>query len=74
MQHYVQSRPPARPVPIEIDGEPVGIAVPVTGGVRFVAVRLAAFGSDGRVFPSPAAAQAAIAEDISAAQDSTARS
>lgn len=65
MQHHIQSRPPAqRPVPIEVDGEPVGIVVPVTGGFRFIAVRLAAFASDGRVFASPAAAQAAIAEDI----------
>ena len=67
MQHHVQSRPPIqRPTPIEIDGEPVGIVVPTEGGVRFVAVRLAAFGSDGRIFASPAAAQAAIAEDITA--------
>lgn len=67
MQHHVQSRPsPQRPTPIEIDGEPVGIVVPVAGGFRFVAVRLVAFGSDGRVFASPAAAQAAIAEDMTA--------
>ena len=67
MQHHVQSRPlTQRPTPIEINGEPVGIVVPVTGGFRFIAVRLAAFTSDGRIFASPAAAQAAIAEDMTA--------
>jgi hypothetical protein len=56
-----------RPVAIEVDGEPVGVVVEAGEGYRFLAVRLAAFGSDGKVFASVEAARTAIAHEISAA-------
>ena len=65
MQHHVQSPPPTtRPIAIEVEGEPVGVLVAVNEGFRFLAVRLAAFGSDGKVFPTPEAAQEAVAREI----------
>ena len=70
MNHHVQSRPPAmRPIPLEVEGEPVGVLIATDAGYRFLAVRLAAFGSDGRVFPSPEAAQRAVAEDVFGARN-----
>ena len=68
MQHQSLSRPPStRPVAIEVDGEPLGVVVPAEGGYRFLAVRLAAFALDGRVFESIEAAQHAIGEAVQAA-------
>jgi hypothetical protein len=65
MQHHFQTRPPAiRPVPIEVEGEPVGILVTADNGYRFVAVRLSAFGSDGQVFATPEAAREAVAAEV----------
>jgi hypothetical protein len=61
MQHQSILRPPAtRPIAIEIDGEPLGVVVPSGDGYRFLAVRLAAFGLDGRVFHSVEEARALI--------------
>jgi hypothetical protein len=61
MQHQTISRPPAtRPIAIEIDGEPLGVVVPSGQGYRFLAVRLAAFGLDGRIFDSVEEARASI--------------
>jgi hypothetical protein len=67
MQHHTLSRPASsRPVAIEVDGEPVGVVVPADEGYRFLAVRLAAFGSDGKTFPSIDAARASVAREIMA--------
>ena len=53
MQHEIISRPPAaRPIAIEVDGEPLGVVVPSGEGYRFLAVRYAAFPLDGRIFDS----------------------
>lgn len=53
MQHQTFSRPPAaKPVTIEIDGEPLGVVVPSGEGYRFLAVRFSAFALDGRTFGS----------------------
>lgn len=53
MQHQSFSRPPAaKPVTIEIDGEPLGVVVPSDEGYRFLAVRFSAFALDGRTFGS----------------------
>jgi hypothetical protein len=69
MQHHIQSRPPAaRPIAIEVEGEPVGVVVPAAEGYRFLAVRLAAFGSDGQVFASVEAARQAIAQEVGSAR------
>lgn len=48
-----------KPLVIEVGGEPQGIIVPVSGGVRFVAVKLPVFPIDGQVFASADAARKA---------------
>lgn len=50
---------PARPIAIEVDGEPLGVVVPTPEGFRFLAVRYSAFGIDGQIFDSVEAARAA---------------
>ena len=70
MQHHLVTRPPAtRPVAIEVAGEPVGVVVPPPQGYRFLAVRLAAFGSDGRIFDSIESAQVEIARQVTSAHN-----
>lgn len=70
MQHQVSSRPSAsRPIAIEVDGEPVGVVVPAEEGYRFLAVRLSAFGSDGRVFDSLESARNEIARQVAGEHD-----
>ncbi len=65
MQHQTFSRPPAaRPVTIEVDGEPLGVVVPSDEGYRFLAVRLSAFALDGRTFGSIEEARLTIGEAI----------
>ncbi|MEO6394287.1 MAG: hypothetical protein ABIO40_00050 [Devosia sp.] len=72
MQHQLQSRPPsARPIAIEVEGEPLGVVVPAEAGYRFLAVRLAAFGIDGQYFDSVEAARAAVADAAQQAQKQT---
>lgn len=62
MHHQTISRPPSpRPIAIKVGDEPLGVVVPAEGGYRFVAVRLSAFGIDGRVFESVDAARRAAA-------------
>jgi hypothetical protein len=60
MQPQSISRPLARPVPVEFEGEPLGVAVPAEGGYRFLAVRFSAFPIDGQTFESLDAARAAL--------------
>ena len=60
MQHSRVDKPTGnRPIAIEVDGEPLGVVVPEGKAFRFLAVRLNAFGIDGQIFESVAAAEAA---------------
>ena len=60
MQHQTLTRPQSpKPIAIEVDGEPLGVVIPEGEAFRFLAVRLNAFGIDGQVFDSVAAAEAA---------------
>lgn len=67
-----------KPVIIEVAGEPRGIVTPLAIGYRFVAVRLAAFALDGKVFGTVAEARSAVQRAVrryeldTAARDSTA--
>ncbi len=68
MQHSVERPATQRPTVIEVGGEPVGVVVPVTGGYRFLAVKLPVFSIDGQVFASiEAARNAALDADGQAA-------
>lgn len=61
MQHAVFDKPHgARPIAIDIDGEPKGVLIAHGAGFRFLAVKLDAFGVDGQVFASIEAAEAAL--------------
>lgn len=63
MQHQAEhTLPPIRPVTVEVDGEPLGVAIPEGAGIRFLAVRLSAFPFDGRTFDSLEAVRAALGE------------
>ena len=60
MQHSRVDKPAGnRPIAIEVDGEPLGVVIPEGEAFRFLAVRLNAFGIDGQIFESVAAAEAA---------------
>ena len=61
MQHAQFDKPHnAKPIAVDIDGEPKGVLVVHNDGFRFLAVRLDAFGVDGQVFASIKAAEAAV--------------
>ncbi len=61
MQHAHFEKPhSAKPIAVDIDGEPKGVLIAFDGGFRFLAVKLDAFGLDGQVFESPAAAELAL--------------
>ena len=61
MQHAQFEKPhSAKPIAVDIDGEPKGVLVAHDSGFRFLAVRLDAFGVDGQVFASIEAAEAAV--------------
>lgn len=65
MQHQTFSRPPsAKPIAIEVDGEPLGVVVPDDEGYRFLAVRLNAFAIDGKIFTTVEAARDAVSEAV----------
>ena len=71
MQHSHADRPvAARPIQIDVDGEPLGVVVPHVDGFRFIAVTLPVFAIDGQIFESVdlarAAASAALEGDIAA--------
>lgn len=67
MQHQTFSRlPTAKPVTIEVDGEPLGVVVPSDEGYRFLAVRFSAFALDGRTFGSIDEARRTIGDAIHA--------
>jgi hypothetical protein len=61
MQHAHFEKPhSAKPIAVDIDGEPKGVLVAHEDGYRFLAVKLDAFGVDGQVFDSVEAAEAAV--------------
>jgi hypothetical protein len=69
MQYQTISRPPtAKPIAIEVDGEPLGVVVPSGEGYRFLAVRFAAFPLDGRIFGSVEEARTTIGATLQAAE------
>ena len=69
MQHSHADRPvAARPVLIDVDGEPLGVVVRDGARFKFLAVKLPVFAIDGNVFDTiedaQAAAVAAVAAEI----------
>ena len=65
MQHAHFEKPhSAKPIAVDIDGEPKGVLVAHDAGFRFLAVKLDAFGVDGRVFASIEAAEAAVRDAL----------
>ncbi|MGN6486728.1 MAG: hypothetical protein ACTHLT_02760 [Devosia sp.] len=65
MQHaHFEKSSRAKPVAVDIDGEPKGVLVASGEGFRFLAVKLDAFGVDGQLFDSLEAAEAAVRESL----------
>lgn len=65
MQHATFEKPhSAKPIAVDVDGEPKGVLVALDGGFRFLAVKLDAFGVDGQVFESVEAAEAALRDAL----------
>lgn len=65
MQHAHFEKPhSAKPIAIDVNGEPKGVLVASDEGFRFLAVKLDAFGVDGQVFASIEAAEAAVRESL----------
>lgn len=54
----------AKPIAIDVDGEPKGVLVALDKGFRFLAVKLDAFGVDGQVFATVEAAESALRESL----------
>ena len=67
MQHSVEQPTAAKPIVIEVRGEPLGVVVPATGGFRFLAVKLPVFAIDGQIFASVDEAKAAAGAVVEAA-------
>lgn len=64
MQHTPVDRPvAARPITIDVAGEPVGVVVPSADGFKFLAVKFPVFAIDGEIFASVDAARRA-ARDV----------
>ena len=59
MQHTVERPVAAKPIVIEVRGEPLGVVVPTGASFRFVAVKLPVFAIDGQIFGSVDEARAA---------------
>ncbi len=67
MKHTNATKPNGnRPISIDVGGEPLGVVVREDGAYRFIAVRLNAFGIDGRRFDSVEAAREAARGAIAA--------
>jgi len=65
MQHAHFEKPHgAKPIAIDVDGEPKGVLVAASEGFRFLAVKLDAFGVDGQIFESIEAAEAAVRDSL----------
>lgn len=65
MQHAQFEKPhSAKPIAVDVDGEPKGVLVALDAGFRFLAVKFDAFGVDGQVFDSIEAAEAAVRDAL----------
>lgn len=65
MQHAHFEKPhSAKPIAVDVDGEPKGVLVALDAGFRFLAVKLDAFGVDGQIFESIEAAEAAVRDAL----------
>lgn len=65
MQHAHFEKPhSAKPIAVDVDGEPKGVLVALDAGFRFLAVKLDAFSVDGQVFESIEAAEAAVRDAL----------
>ena len=67
MQHPVERPIEAKPIVIEVRGEPLGVVVRTGAQFRFLAVKLPVFGIDGQVFSSIEEARAAASAAMRAA-------
>jgi hypothetical protein len=68
MQHAHFEKPKsAKPIAVDVDGEPKGVLVSLDEGFRFLAVKLDAFSVDGQVFDSVEAAEVAVRNALSPA-------
>ena len=66
MQHADYDRSDtAKPISVDVDGEPKGVLVAMDEGFRFLAVKLDAFGVDGQVFDTVAEAKEAVRDSMS---------
>ena len=66
MQHSVERPVVARPIIIEVRGEPLGVLVRSGESYRFLAVKLPVFGIDGQMFDSVEEARAAATAAVGA--------
>jgi hypothetical protein len=65
MQHAHFEKPhSAKPIAVDVDGEPKGVLVALDAGFRFLAVKLDAFGVDGHIFETIEAAEAAVRDAL----------
>ena len=65
MQHVPFEKPhSAKPIAVDVDGEPKGVLVALDTGFRFLAVKFDAFGVDGQIFESIEAAEAAVRDAL----------
>ncbi|MDB5538356.1 MAG: hypothetical protein JWQ89_83 [Devosia sp.] len=65
MQHARFEKPhSAKPIAVDVDGQPKGVLLAHHSGFRFLAVKLDAFGVDGQVFESIEAAEAAVRDAL----------
>lgn len=69
MQHVFAQPAPQKPIPIDVEGEPLGVVIPSNEGFRFLAVRLPVFPLDGVIFESVEAARAAAANALDSTPD-----
>lgn len=65
MQHAPFEKPHgAKPIAVDVDGEPKGVLVALDAGFRFLAVKFDAFGVDGQIFETVEAAEAAVRDAL----------
>jgi len=67
MQHPVERPVGARPIVIEVAGEPIGVVVPAGESFRFMAVKLPVFAIDGNIYASIEEARTAASAAMKAA-------
>lgn len=67
MQHPVERPIEAKPIVIEVDGEPLGVVVAAGDNFRFLAVKLPVFAIDGQIFETIEEARIAASAAVEAA-------